>query len=263
LHTARITRVLLTLSAVFVGVKMWAGDPWKEKQYKNWDAQDVQKILTASPWSKPVEIERTKERKLDLEAPEGAPKIKGAHENEDEKEGGAGKKEDDEDEESGPGRGKIDEAQRRRGNIKFLVRWISSRTLREASVRGQVLQGKIAEAQMDKYLPAPSDDYELALVGTDMNAFQNAQESALKSRSFLIAKRSKEKINASQVEIVTGGYGKRINAIIFHLPKTNATGQAAVSPEEKEIKFVTRAGSSEVKAVFDPQKMADMQGMDL
>jgi hypothetical protein len=246
LHTARITRVLLTLSAVFVGVKMWAGDPWKEKQYKNWDAQDVQKILTASPWSKPVEIERTKERKLDLEAPEGAPKIKGAHENEEEKEGG-----------------KIDEAQRRRGNIKFLVRWISSRTLREASVRGQVLQGKIAEAQMDKYLPAPSDDYELALVGTDMNAFQNAQESALKSRSFLIAKRSKEKINASQVEIVTGGYGKRINAIIFHFPKTNATGQAAVSPEEKEIKFVTRAGSSEVKAVFDPQKIADMQGMDL
>jgi len=116
---------------------------------------------------------------------------------------------------------------------------------------------------MDKYLPAPADDYELALVGTDMNAFQNAQESALKSRSFLIAKRSKEKINASQVEIVTGAYGKRINAIIFHFPKTNSTGQAAVSPEEKEIKFVTHAGSSEVKAIFDPQKMTDMQGMDL
>jgi len=56
---------------------------------------------------------------------------------------------------------------------------------------------------------------------------------------------------------------KRINAIIFHFPKKNRSGQAIVSSDEKELKFVNRAGTIEIKASFDVQKMVDQQGMDL
>jgi hypothetical protein len=116
---------------------------------------------------------------------------------------------------------------------------------------------------MDKQLPPASDDYELAIVGTDMAPFQHADEPTQRGATYLRGKRSKEKITARQVEIVRGADGKRINAVIFHFPKQNAAGQVIVSPDEKELKFVTHAGSSEIKAIFDPQKMIDKHEMDL
>jgi len=140
-----------------------------------------------------------------------------------------------------------------------VVRWVSSRTLREASVRGQILRKQISEADADKSLPPAPADYELAVVGTDMTPFLSASESTLKSQTYLIAKKSKERIAASQVEIVRGPDGKRINAIVFHFPRKNT----AVDAEEKELKFVSRAGTIEIKVSFDPQKMVDKQGMDL
>src|SRR5207244_9852308 len=72
-----------------------------------------------------------------------------------------------------------------------------------------------------------------------------ADESILRGKTYLIAKKSKERIMASQAEIVRGPEGKRINAIIFHFPKKNATGQTIVSADEKELKFVSRARSEE------------------
>jgi hypothetical protein len=96
--------------------------------------------LNDSPWSKTVEIER----KLGLKAPAGAPKLAGApgvtEENECE--------EEDDDDREGEKEGKKDDA-------KFRVRCVSSRTLREAAVRGQVLQGKIPETDADKYFASP------------------------------------------------------------------------------------------------------------
>lgn len=243
-----MTRRLLVAATAFVAISVWADEPW-QKSYKEWDAKDVRKILNDSPWSKSVEIEGKK--KLGLEAPEGAPTVAGAREeDEDERE--------EKDEDRGGG-----EKEKKKDEIKFVVRWVSSRTLREASVRGQILQGKILDADAYKYLAPAGEDYELALVGTDMTSFQNADESALKDKTYLIAKKLKEKITASQVEIMRSPNGKRINAIVFHFPKKNATGQALVSLEEKELQFDSRAGRIEIKVSFDPQKMVDRQGIDL
>jgi hypothetical protein len=246
----KVTRGLLVAATAFVAINLWASDPWL-KSYKQWDATDVRRILNDSPWSKAVEVER--KGKLSLEAPAGAPKFAGAPgaEEEDERE----EKDDDD-----RGRG---EKERRKNEVKFRVRWVSSRTLREASVRGQVLQGRIAEADEDKTLPPAAADYELALVGTDMTSFNGADESTLRDRASLIAKKSKEKITASQVEIVRSVDGKRINAVIFHFPKQNPSGKAIVSADEKELKFVSRTGTVEIRVSFDLQKMFDQQGLDL
>ncbi len=250
-----MTRRLLVAATLLVAVSVWADDPWK-KPYKQWDAKDVRQILNDSPWSKLVEAERQSKKHEELEAPEGAPKVSGAHQEDDEDE--------DEAEEKHHGREKDkDKDEEEREHAKFAVRWVSARTLREASVRGQVLQGRIPEADSDKSLPPAADDYELAVVGTDMTSFQNADESALTNKSYLIAKKSKEKIAATVVEIVQGADGKKINALIFHFPKKNAAGQPTVSADEKELKFVTRGGAIEIKVSFDLQKMVDQQGEDL
>lgn len=234
-------------AAVLLALNAWAADPW-QKSYKQWDAQDLRRILNDSPWSKIVEIEH-REPKHGMDALKGAPAL-------------AGEDEENEQDEKDDDRGRGDKG-KKKDEVKFLVRWVSSRTLREASVRGQVLQGKIAEADADKHLPPPPDDYELAVVGKDMSAFREADESKLKDRAFLVARQSKQKVKASQVEIVRAADGKRINAIVFHFPKTNAAGQALVSSEEKELQFVSRTGALEIKTSFDAQKMVDQQGMDL
>jgi hypothetical protein len=246
-------RIAVTAAVFLFAIEVWAGDPWKEKSYRDWTEKDVYKILNDSPWAKRIEAERGS-KKHDLEAPEGAPKVSGAR----------GEDEEDEREEKERGGEREEEHKgKEKEELKFVVRWVSSRTLREASVRGQILRKQISEADADKSLPPAPADYELAVVGTDMTPFLSASESTLKSQTYLIAKKSKERIDASQVEIVRGSDGKRINAIVFHFPKKNAAGGAAVDAEEKELKFVTHAGSIEIKAIFDPQKMTDKQGVDL
>lgn len=241
-------RGLLVAATVLVAVNVWAGDPW-QKSYKQWDASDVRKILNDSPWSKTVEIER----RLSLQTPAGAPKLAGAPGVNDEDE--QGEPGDDDRGRGGP--------ERKKDDAKFRIRWLSSRTLGEASVRGQVLQGKIPETDADKYLPPPALDYELALVGVDMSPFQKMDESTLQKKTYLIAKKSKQNVIACQVEIVRGSDGKRINAIVFHFPKQSPSGQALVTADEKELKFVTRTETIEIKASFELERMIDPQGMDL
>jgi hypothetical protein len=106
----RMTRSLVVAATAFVTLNLWAGDPW-EKSYKNWDAKDVRKVLNDSPWSIPVEIERRK--KPSLEAPEGAPKVAGTREED----------EEDEREEKDTDHGR-EEKEKKMGEIKFLVRWV-------------------------------------------------------------------------------------------------------------------------------------------
>jgi hypothetical protein len=42
--------------ALLVTVDLWAGDSWKDKSYKDWNENDVRKILNESPWSKRIDI---------------------------------------------------------------------------------------------------------------------------------------------------------------------------------------------------------------
>lgn len=249
-----MTRRLLSAAVLLVALNVWAADPW-QKPYKQWDTQDVRQILNNSPWSKAIEAE-PKDKKNRLEAPEGAPRAAGGAPR-------AEAEDTEEENEKGQERERR-EAEEKKDEIKFLVRWVSSRTLREASVRGQVLQGKIPAADADKNLPRTAEDYEVALVGADMSAFNRASESTLRDKTYLVPRKSKQKVTASQVEIVRTADGNRINAIVFHFPKTNATGQPTISAEEKEIQFLSRgADLFQIKATFDVRKMIDLQGMDL
>ena len=245
-------RIAVIVLALLLATDLWAGDPWKDKSYKNWDERDVRKILNDSPWAKRIELERD-EKKHGLEAPEGAPTSGVA----------PGVDQEDEQEEKGAGHEREDDDDRGKEKVKFVVRWVSSRTLREASVRGQVLRKRISETDADKYMPPPPQDYEVAVVGTDMRPFQNADEATVRDKTYLVTGKSKERTSPSQVEVVRGPDGKRINAVVFHFPKKNSAGQATIPADEKELKFVSREGAIEIKASFDPHKMIDQQGMDL
>jgi hypothetical protein len=98
-----------------------------------------------------------------------------------------------------------------------------------------------------------------------MTLFEKAIEATLKENSYLLAKSSKQRINSNHVELVRTSTtdGKRIKGIIFHFPKKTPTSQPIFSPDEKELRFISRVGAVEINASFDLRKMVDKEGLDL
>ena len=223
---------------------LWAGDPWKQKSYKLWSESDVRKILNESPWAKRIEVEGGQTKHAVLEAPEDGALS----------EGGAGEESGE-----GDGRGKDNE----RGQITFVVRWVSSRTIRQAWVRGEVLQKRISESDTDKFLPPPSDDSQLLIVGRDMNLFKKVDETTLRARSFLLLTKSKQRISPIAVHIVRLPDGKGIKGVLFHFLKKPLVTQSTPSIDDNDLQFVSQAGTTEIKATFNLQKMVDGEGIDI
>jgi hypothetical protein len=65
------------------------------------------------------------------------------------------------------------------------------------------------------------------------------------------------------VQIVRLPDGKRIKGIFFHFPKKLLVSQSTPSIEDNDLKFVSQAGTTEIKTNFDLQKMVDNEGIDL
>jgi hypothetical protein len=65
--------------------------------------------------------------------------------------------------------------------------------MREAWVRGQVLQKRILEVDTEKSLPPAPSDYELLLVGPDMTLFEKTDGAKLKEKELLPSKEVKAK----------------------------------------------------------------------
>jgi hypothetical protein len=243
-----MVRRLVIVFALLLAVDLWASDPWREKSYKNWDEKDVRKILNESPWSKRIEVGGHERTRVGLESPEDTSTASEAGGESGEEEGG---------------RGAEQEKETKKNGINFVIRWGSSRTMRAAWVRSQVLQKRISEVDTEKSLPPVPGDYELLLVGPDMTLFEKADEATLKEKSYLLAKKSKQRINPSKVEFARAPDGKRIKGIIFHFPKKTPAGKPIFPANEKELEFLAPVGAVEIKASFDLQKMVDKEGTDL
>src|SRR3984893_14883480 len=102
--------------AVLLAIDLWAGEPWRQKSYKVWNQNDVRTILNESPWAKRIEVQAGQTKHAGMEASE---------------EGGTSESAAGEDSVEG-GRGEDNE----RVRTTFAIRWVSSRTIRQAWVRG-------------------------------------------------------------------------------------------------------------------------------
>lgn len=96
----------------------------------------------------------------------------------------------EESDEGGSGREEIDI-----GGMTLVVRWVSSRTMSQAWIRGEVLQKRIPESDTDKFLPPPSDDSPPLIVGREMSLFTKLDEAIVRARSFLLLAKSKQRIS--------------------------------------------------------------------
>jgi len=249
--------VLGGLSVLMLVALAWAGDAWKNKAYQQWDKADVQKILNDSPWAKVAHVD-VPGANLSPQSglPAGNSGSSGAAVKTGKGGGGGG----------APSTTPAELGAETGANlpqIPFVVRWISSRTIREALVRSAELSGQLKEANAEKDLSIPVDMYEVMVLGPQMDIFEAAGESTLKENVLLTGKKTKEKIAPAKVDIQRTPDGKKILAILFSFPRQTANGEATIGSTEKAVEFSCALPRANFKVSFDIPKMEDSKGRDL
>jgi hypothetical protein len=259
---------LLSLVALLATVIASAGgDPWKEKSYEQWDAKDVHRVLFESPWAQRVEVGAPwrmtpgsttqplsrggSDQAIGTMATTASPGV-GAGGGTYASGGGAA------------GQGAGQSADQTQGQTAvYLVRWASSRAIREANVRNAILNGQLKEADAAKYLQGDIVTYQLLVFGPDMAPFNSLDDKTLLGSAYIRPKKAKSKVSPSKVEIQRDPSSKKVMAVVFFFAKQMPDGEPTIHPDEKGIEFVLDFGKVALKTSFEPQKMADKQGQDL
>jgi len=247
--TAVMLSLLISLGLVIVA---WAGgDPWKSKPYQQWDSKDILKIVNDSPWAKLVRVDASWTPSAGAgdsgnSIPMGGvrPGMGGQPSSAPPNPGGGGQNP------------QIPQA-------AFLLRWVSSRTIREAVLRTAVLSGRTKEEDAEKDLAHPIDTYQVLITGADMKPFEGVDDDELKRGTFLFTRKTKQRILPSSVQIERTADGKDVQSIVFLFPKKLPTGEATIAADEKGADFTCVAGTVRIQATFDISKMDDAQGRDL
>ena len=250
------TGVLVAVCAIAVCV--FAGDVWKDKDYKQWDEKDVQKILFDSPWAKSASVARAW----------GGAGMTGGDD-----EGGAALPRGG----TADGRGGFGVDSTRGGDTlngagaprpsaaTFLVRWVSAHIIREAIARDGELHGAKPE-DAEKFLDAQITQYAILVGGTDLRPFGKADDevlAALKQAAYLEPQKSKQRIAPSKVGVQRDPKTQRLLAVIFEFDRKTPAGEPVIAAGEKEIQFTCVYNKLSLKQKFDLTKMTDKQGLDL
>jgi hypothetical protein len=251
-----VRKSILSVAAILVAASLvWAGnDPWKSKSYQQWDDKDIRKIFNDSPWAKVVQVSTSSSM------PSGGVPAEPSTSNP-----GQGNRSMMGGQASQPSiPSDNQQAQTTQATqTPFVVRWVSSRTIREAAVRDAMLKGQLKQDEATKELSQPVDTYQVLIAGPDMKAFQAVDEARLKGSTLFQTKRTKEKLEPTEVKIERGPDGKSIQSIVFSFAKKTANGEPTIAPDEKGADFSTSAGGLKISTSFDFTKMEDSQGRDL
>jgi hypothetical protein len=262
-------KILIAVACVAFAAAVWAAnDPWKDKPYQQWDSKDLQVIFQNSPWSHVVRVDAPWVKSGGGgnpgvgTAPGGGESAPSGGTASGGKMGAGGY--------GSPGGGNSASAPTVAAGSDtgspqavFVVRWISSRTFREAMVRDRVLRGQMTEADAQADLAKPVEGIELAVLGPDMTPFESMDENALKNAASLVEKHSKTKLAPSEVRIQKTQDGSKVAGVLFVFPSKAENGEAIIPSDEKSVEFALTAGKFTLKSAFEISKMADSQGRDL
>jgi hypothetical protein len=248
-----VRKIICSAATILVAASLiWAAnDPWKSKPYDQWDDKDIQRIFNDSPWAKIVQIANSSPSDSGM-----PPEPSSSPGQQNRGMGGSGGQSP----QSSGGYQAPEPSPT--AAMPFVVRWVSSRTIREAAIRNALLKGQLRPEDAAKDLAQPIDMYQVLVAGPNMKAFQSADESAIKKSAILELKRTKEKLAPSDVKIDHKADGS-IESIVFLFPKKAANGESAIPTTEKGAEFTAALSGTKINASFDFSKMEDSQGRDL
>ncbi len=217
-------------------------DPWKAKNWQQWDDKDIAKVINLSPWTVKTMVEATWKPLNAMDE----------HEAGEQTSEGVGVMPAEAD----------DNAKTRGANAMFEVYWSSSRTMREAVARRAVLHNGRDLKDAQEFVDAALDEYQVTVQGTDLAPFQRKSEREYASLAWLQPKKTKEKILASHVNYTRDDKGN-VTGVVFFFPKKIASGAPTLGAEDKSVDFACKVGASTIHAYFNLTKMDDAKGLDL
>ena len=242
-------RVVSFLAVTFAGLVALAGstEPWKDKEYKAWTQDEVQKILYESPWVKMVEI--------------SAPWLKGRTQY-------LMPLPTDCDGRPDMNRGdRTPTSWQLGGNesiVIYQVTWQSARTVRAAKLRESLLCGRGNAERGEEILEQQPDYYIITVHSPDMTPFKGVDEDGLVKATSLLPKRTSKRISPESVAIAR--YGNRDGApymLTFKFPRKSDSGEPTIANDEKEVEFASQVGKFTLKTKFQMQKMTVKNGPDM
>ncbi|HLV94543.1 MAG TPA: hypothetical protein VKS44_05080 [Candidatus Acidoferrales bacterium] len=242
-NSVRWVVVILAIS-VCGSVLLADNKPWEGKPFQEWDAKDVQRIMTESPWVQTTTIERSWLSVAEKDVPPEQPIAGGVRTMPNNP--AAANRESEESERQ----------------LKAYVYWDSSHVMRAASARNAVLHGMMKDSDVEQYASAPQAEYQLVLYMADMTPFLRNDEKFFEDKAYIETKRGKLKVLPSHVKYDRDDNG-RLKDVIFFFPKRTTSGEPTIAASETEVTFNCKLDRSRVNVNFDVRKMVGTSGLDL
>lgn len=194
---------------------LWAGEPWRAKSYTEWNPEEVRKILSNSPWVRPVSIARHMTGKRPSEV--------------------------------GPG---VTTPIETWASWKVAVQWRSSLTVRQALVRQRQLEGRHDEAEAGRFLAENPTDY-VVMVFAPGDLFKDMDAESIRASAHLELREKNQTIPATTARLVEAW---PTAVVAFHFPR-DANGKPVISGVVKKIRFSCVSKDGRIAAGFDLRKM--------
>jgi hypothetical protein len=248
------TKGLLLFELFLCATLLRADDQtWKGKPYQQWTDKDIQSVMTESPWVQKTTIRHTWKAAPSTEKnPALDPLINGGVREHPAASGST---------QTNP------EATVRSGDdstqeliVDVNIYWDSSRVMRAASARQMVLRGQMKDSEMEQYVNAPQEEYQIVLTMGDMTPFMQSDEKFFQANSSLEMKKSKLKLQPSHVVYQKDSHGLLKQAAFF-FPKRTASGPT-IESNETDVVFKCKVADSKLQVDFKPQKMTGSAGPD-
>lgn len=250
-----VKQLLTVLMVLVAATALWGADkhPWNAKRYQNWDAKDIQQIMTDSPWVANTTIQLSWRSAVAQKDVPPSQQIAGGVQSMPGSTGGGGAG-------TNPALGdRSGEASAT--DQKVVLYWASSKLMRVASARRGVLDGSVPESNVQKYATTVNSEYAIALAMQDMTPFQGKDPKDFLNACFLEGKKDKVKVPPSHAEFQKNG--DRVLDVVFFFPKTTVSGEPTIASDETDITFSLKIANQTVRANFKPKKMIDQFGPDL
>ena len=233
-----------SVAAVWAVVTLSAGDVsaahfWDTKPFANWSDQEVQQMLTDSPWSRSVQIVlNVVGRSGGLGESEGAGggRARGA---------GGDAAGDDGGGRGGGGRGGGTAFATPVPQLKLQIAWRSAMPLKQALVRAQVGAGGTVPGTLQQLLDRAEPRYIVTVEGLPVR-YARAVE-AMKADAVL-KRGTKRPIACVLLEAQQVGPGV---VVAFGFPKDDP-----IAASDRDVEFLTKLGQFEIKKKFSLKDMA-------
>lgn len=228
-----------------LALSAFASDAWNTKPYEKWTAQEVEKILSDSPWARPILLPHYPY--LNGDKPETEKQIK--------IESGTKPPEDPI---------PIPDALYRIMNPEgtFVLRWNSARTLRRALYRDAVIHGLPADFAQHYMIDGP-DHLQLVLIAVGQTTLPPVEEASLLKATYIQLQPSGEKTYVNHVRVRESVDAGGDEAYVFDFPINSGPNSPPVLKECTVVEFFTQVGVRKFNAKFHPKEMVNREGADL